>query len=267
MERLTLKLDIGKVAYVAEGRGPALILMHSLGFSADTWIKVLKPLAQHYTVYALDMLGHGYSDKPPKNYLMEDYAQSVVAFMEKLGLQKAFVCGNSIGAMIALEMAATYPQRVERLILIGCAIRDAWQRMERLALFALACDPEGKPMPFSVSAPPVPSLGFIEETPELLEWINQQWARAGVWVMKASIAAALFDAFPRLPLVKCPTLIMYGTRDFVRESGKVFLKGIKGSKQALIENAGHIAQMDQPEAFVREVDQFLGSSSKSSGKS
>jgi pimeloyl-ACP methyl ester carboxylesterase len=60
---------------------------------------------------------------------------------------------------------------------------------------------------------------------------------------------------------------MYGTRDFVRESGKVFLKGIEGSKQALIENAGHIAQMDQPEAFVREVDQFLGSSSKSSGKS
>jgi len=256
MERRFMELEMGKIAYVAKGQGPALILMHSLGFSADVWSKVIESLAERYSVYALDMLGHGDSDKPPKNYLIEDYGQSVIAFMDQLRLQKTLVCGNSIGAFIAFEMAATYPQRLDKLILVGLAVRDVWQRMERLILAASTCDLEGNPIPFSM--PQIATMGFTEETPELLEWINQQWARAGKWTLKGAMACTIYDLVPKLQLVKCPTLVLYGSRDIVRESGKILVQGIKGARYALIENGGHLPQTDNPKAFIQEVNSFLG---------
>jgi pimeloyl-ACP methyl ester carboxylesterase len=109
MKKSSTKIDAGKISYLSGGRGENLLLLHSLNLSADSWNRVFEPLSRNYTVYALDMLGHGDSDKPPKNYLIEDYARSVIASMDQLKMDKSIVCGNSVGALIALEMAASYP--------------------------------------------------------------------------------------------------------------------------------------------------------------
>lgn len=256
MERLSLKLDVGRLSYVTQGQGPALLLLHSLGLSARSWDKVLEPLAQSYTVYALDMLGHGYSDKPPSNYLVEDYARSVVAFMNQLGLGKVVLCGNSVGALITLEIAATYPQHVGRLILVGCPARDTWERMERLTLAALDYDAEGNPKAFSIADL---DMFYAHPTPELLEWVNQQRVKAGVWVKKTVIAVSLYDVLPKLPLVRCPTLVLFGSQDTLREKEKTLLEGIKGANHALVADAGHVPQVERPQAFLQEVNRFLSS--------
>jgi len=256
MERLSVKLDVGQLSYISEGQGPALLLLHSLGLSGDAWSKVLEPLAQSYAIYALDMLGHGYSDKPPRNYLIGDYAQSVVAFADKLGLERIILCGNSVGALIALEVAATHPTRVAELILVGCPAWDAWQRMERLTIAALDYDVEGNPLPPSVTKL---AMHYTQVTPELLEWVSQQRARAGIWMKKTLIAIGLYDVIPKLPMVKCPTLVLFGSQDILREQEKILLEGIKGARHAVVENAGHLPQIDNPQGFLREVNQFLSS--------
>jgi pimeloyl-ACP methyl ester carboxylesterase len=256
MNRQFMEIDAGRIAYVSDGKGPVLILMHSLGFSADAFSKVFDSLPEQYTVYALDMLGHGYSDKPPKNFLIEHYARSVIGFMDKVGLEKAFVCGNSIGAFIGLEMAASFPNRVSKLILVGLAVRDEWQRMERLALAGQTADAEGNPI--KMNAQQVAPMGFAEMTPERLAWINEEWARAGKWTLKGAIACTLYDVVTKLPLVQCPTLVIFGTQDIVRDAEKPLVDGIKGARSVLLENAGHLPQIDQPEAFSRTVIDFLG---------
>jgi pimeloyl-ACP methyl ester carboxylesterase len=72
------------------------------------------------------------------------------------------------------------------------------------------------------------------------------------------IAISLYDVFPRLPFVKCPTLILFGAKDILREKEMVLLQGIKGSRSALIENAGHVPQVEEPQAFLQELSRFLG---------
>jgi pimeloyl-ACP methyl ester carboxylesterase len=257
MKKSSTKIDAGKISYLSGGRGENLLLLHSLNLSADSWNRVFEPLSRNYTVYALDMLGHGDSDKPPKNYLIEDYAQSVIASMDQLKMDKSIVCGNSVGALIALEMAASYPKRVKNLILVGCPARDPWERMERLALSALGFDVQGNPQPLSMADL---AMSFAHPNAELLNWFNRERAKAGLWVKKTMIAISLYDVFPKLRLVKCPTLILFGDKDILRDREKTLLQGIKGAKHALIEDAGHVPQVEKPESFLREVSRFLSPS-------
>jgi len=254
MKKLSINTDAGKIFYMVGGKGENLLLLHSLNLSSASWDKVFNPLTQNYTVYALDMLGHGDSDKPSGNYLIEDYAQSVIAFMDKTKIAKAILCGNSVGALIALEISASYPQRVDRQILVGCPARDAWERMERFALSALGFDAEGNPQPLSLADL---AISFAHPTAELLNWFNQQRAKAGLGVKKTMMAITLYDFLAKLPLVKCPTLILFGDKDILREKEAVLLQGIRGSLSALIKDAGHVPQMEKPEAFLQETIRFL----------
>jgi pimeloyl-ACP methyl ester carboxylesterase len=256
MQKSFIQLEDGKLAYLAGGKGKNLILLHSLNISAESWEKVFEPLSQSHSVYALDMFGHGDSEKPPKNLLVEDYARSVVQFMDRMKIEKAMVCGNSVGALIAVELGAAFPQRAEKLVLVGCPARDPWERMERLALSALGFDAQGNPHPLSLTDL---KMTYARPTPELAAWFNQLRAKAGVWVKKTMIAISLYDPFPKFPKIKCPTLVLFGDQDILKEKEKEILKGIKGAKSVILPDAGHVPQMDQPEEFFKVVSQFLKS--------
>lgn len=256
MEKSFIQFEDGKLAYLAGGKGKNLILLHSLNISAESWEKVFGPLSQSHSVYALDMFGHGDSEKPSKNLLIEDYARSVVQFMDRRKIEKAVVCGNSVGALIAVELGAAFPQRAEKLVLVGCPARDPWERMERLALSALGFDAQGNPQPLSLADL---KMTYAHPTPELAAWFNQLRAKAGVWVKKTMIAISLYDPFPQFSKIKCPTLVLFGDQDVLKEKEKEILKAIKGAKSVILQDAGHVPQMDQPEAFLKAIDPFLKS--------
>ncbi len=215
-----IQLEDGKLAYLVGGKGKNLILLHSLNISSDSWEKVFGGLTKNFTVHALDMFGHGDSEKPPKNLLIEDYARSVVQFMDRMMIEKAMVCGNSVGALMAVELGAIYTQRVEKLVLVGCPARDAWERMERLALSALGFDAQGNPQPLSLTDL---KMAYAHPTADLAVWFNQLRAKAGVWVKKTMIAISLYDPFPKFPKIKCPTLVLFGDQDVLKEKEKEIL--------------------------------------------
>ena len=97
---------------------PVVVLLHGLASDAGTWDRLLEPLAGHgLRPIALDLLGHGHSDKPEHTYLIEDFAESVAAFLDALGIASATLVGHSFGAAIAMAVAHLTPVRVQGLVL------------------------------------------------------------------------------------------------------------------------------------------------------
>lgn len=107
--------------YVAAGEGEPLLLLHGLGASLMAWATNIEPLSQRFSVYAIDIPGHGDSDKPDLDYLMPTAVNFIRGFMEALDIERASFAGNSMGGMIALRIAVELPELVDRLVLVDTA--------------------------------------------------------------------------------------------------------------------------------------------------
>lgn len=106
--------ETGQTWYSRAGNrsGPTVLLLHGLGMQSAIWAPQVEGLAQDYDVVTPDMLGHGKSTLPPADPLLSDYAEQVRSLMDALGIARAHVAGHSMGALISLELALAYPQRV-----------------------------------------------------------------------------------------------------------------------------------------------------------
>ena len=91
------------------GRGAPLLLLHGTGGHAESWIRNVLPLGADFHVYAVDMVGHGFTHKPLLDYTPRDYAAHLVAFMDAAGIARAHVTGESLGGWVALWLASTIP--------------------------------------------------------------------------------------------------------------------------------------------------------------
>jgi pimeloyl-ACP methyl ester carboxylesterase len=105
-------------AYVKQGSGPALLLLHGLACDHRTWDPVIGRLAEEFTVVAPDFLGHGASDKPRADYTVAGYANGMRDLLTILGIDKATVVGHSFGGGVAMQFAYQFPERTERLMLV-----------------------------------------------------------------------------------------------------------------------------------------------------
>jgi pimeloyl-ACP methyl ester carboxylesterase len=100
--------------------GPVVVLLHGLASDADTWDKAIGPLAGHgLRVLAVDLIGHGESDKPASEYLLTDFVDSLAAFLDVVGVHSATLCGHSFGGAIAMMFGTRHPERVERVVLVS----------------------------------------------------------------------------------------------------------------------------------------------------
>ncbi|MEW6438831.1 MAG: alpha/beta hydrolase [Pseudomonadota bacterium] len=100
------------VAYLRQGKGRLVILVHGVGMQASVWKDQIDALSRHYDVIALDMLGHGESSLPPGDAGLNDYSDAVLALINHLGGEKAHLVGHSMGALVALEFALSHPERL-----------------------------------------------------------------------------------------------------------------------------------------------------------
>jgi pimeloyl-ACP methyl ester carboxylesterase len=99
------------------GNGPALLLLHGTGGHAETYCRNVAPLSRHFRVCAVDLVGHGYTDRPPLEYTLNDFARHVVGLLDALGVERGHVSGESLGAMVAAWTAITHPERVDRVVM------------------------------------------------------------------------------------------------------------------------------------------------------
>ena len=108
-----------RVAYRDEGSGEAVLLIHGIGGSSNTWSAVIPLLAKKYRVIAPDLLGHGQSDKPRGDYSVGAFAVLLRDLLDELGITRVTVVGHSLGGGIAMQFAHQHRQYCERIVLIS----------------------------------------------------------------------------------------------------------------------------------------------------
>jgi pimeloyl-ACP methyl ester carboxylesterase len=121
IKRAFLDTADGQIHYRIGGKGEPLLLLHMNPRSSDEYRELMPLLALHYRVIAMDLMGFGDSDKPPRLYSVADYARTAIALFDELGIEQANVLGNHTGAFVSGELAIAYPDRVKKLILCNVA--------------------------------------------------------------------------------------------------------------------------------------------------
>jgi pimeloyl-ACP methyl ester carboxylesterase len=255
IEDAKVELPDGKMHYQALGEGSPLLLLHPMGTSVYAWSRVMRQLAAGHTVYALDAMGQGDSDKPGKDYTIEEFANAVVNFMKAKSIAKASLVGNSIGAVFAAQVAAVHPDMVDKLVLVGCPCRETEkERQESLASMKTRYDDKGLPFPRTMETL---KQSYTRVSAELLAKVNDDLRKVGVWAYKTSLAFNNYDIVTAFKQVKAPTLVIFGERDMLRDKENAIKNYVKGSQLVLIPDAGHLPQMDNPDEFLKVVAPFV----------
>ncbi len=255
----TVPTPSGNMHFVKKGSGYPIVLLHPLVTSIWTWEGVIDSLSQNYTCYAFDMLGHGDSDKPTRHFNLPDYAQALDHACQVLNIHRAHVVGNSVGAVLATETAASFPERVDKLVLVGCPVWDSHTAKERLKEAASQFDAKGLPKPRTLKGLKEATT-FANPRQEWLDANNQSRAKAGVWVGRLMESLAYYDIMPRLPMIKASsTLVIYGEIDRLRDGEELLHNNITNAQKVVLPGLGHIPQVEDPEAFLGAIMPFLES--------
>jgi len=254
-------------------QGPVLLLLHGLGASSFSWRHNVAPLARHFQVLAVDLPGHGRSPAPLNaDYHQEALARGIMAFLDRRGICKAAVAGNSLGGGLALMLARDYPERVDALILLAPAValrRVPWLfyplRLPGLGLLASALlGPWIIPLALRLAyhrrelITPEVVAGYAAPYREL----NRRLALPRLCRQLQVPPGAEIEAL--LNKIRQPTAIVWGEQDRILPVAQAaWLKArLPQAELHLLPEIGHAPQEEAPEAVNKIIIAFLARSFK-----
>jgi pimeloyl-ACP methyl ester carboxylesterase len=252
-----LGLDI---AYQRAGAGPALVFVHGAACDSRIWEPQLESLADEFTVVAWDEPGAGRSSDVPADFRLEDYGACLAALIETLALGPAHVAGLSWGSTLALELYRRRPELVASLILAGgyagwkgsLPAEEVSARVAGLREMFAAPPEEFDPTLPGLLAdnPPADCVRLLEETAADVRPVSMQIALT---------LMAETDLTAVLPQITVPTLLIWGESDARSplSVASAFHDAIPGAHLVVISEAGHMSNLEQPEAFNDAIREFV----------
>jgi pimeloyl-ACP methyl ester carboxylesterase len=272
----TIDIDGTKLRYIKSGKGPVLVLLHTLRTQLDLFEKVVPELSKHFTVYALDYPGHGYSDIPQTRYDAAFFTETVEGFLDKLDLRDATLAGVSIGGSVALIIAARRNPRVARVVAINPYDYARGRGMGRAGLFGA----------FVTYAALVPVIGetvmrlrnsLIMDAvlrggvadannipPALLKEMYLVGNRPGHYRGFLSLlrnAESWDTATKDYGRIQMPILLIWGDQDWARpverEHDRMLIAGVEMTTLA---GGGHFLPLDRPRELTEAIIRFAARS-------
>jgi len=248
-----------KIQYVEAGTGPTVILLHGLGGSSVAWSFNIGPLAEKFHVVVPDQIGFGKSDKPLVNYRIRTYVDFLDQFCKQLKIERATLVGNSMGGWIAAMFTASFPDRVDKLVLVDAAGYTPPKDFDMRTLFGLnPTTREG--MKILVSK--VFYNKAFQSDAAIDQAITVRLAAGDGYTIKTiteSIIRGEDFLDDVVKTIKRPTLIVWGRQDglVALADGERFNKDIAGSKMVVIEQCGHVPNAEKPGEFNAALLKFL----------
>ncbi|HKW62901.1 MAG TPA: alpha/beta hydrolase [Candidatus Acidoferrum sp.] len=264
----------GRLRYIKAGRGPNLVLLHTLRTQLDLFQKVVPDLTKQFTVYALDYPGHGFSDIPKAEYDADFFAHAVEGFLDALDLRDVTLCGVSIGGAICLILAGRHNARVRRVVAINPYDYAKGRSMTRSS-------PLGWMIMTTSSIPIVGETvmrlrNFIimkavlrggvanpESIPrDLLKEMYEVGNRPGHYRAFISLLrnAPSWEAATKVyQNISVPVRLVWGDKDWAHPTEREHhSKLIPKAETVTIKNAGHFLPLDTPNAVVEEIKRLTG---------
>src|SRR5579859_20636 len=234
-----------------------IVLLHGWGCSIETMLPIYRHLAPIYQVYALDFPGCGGSDQPPVPWSVADYVQLVVDWLDALQLHRATFIGHSHGGRVSLMLAARYPERVRRLILVDSAgIRAPRNfRYYRRVYF------------YKVAKRVIALPGIRRYQPSLRKRLMQLLGSEDYGNVTPGVMQGTFirlvneDLRPLLKSIKASTLLIWGEndQDTPVSDGKIMEQEIPDAGLVVFKGAGHFSYLDCFPQFCAVISSFLSS--------
>jgi pimeloyl-ACP methyl ester carboxylesterase len=264
-------------AYRIAGSGPVILLIHGIGDNSTTWETVQAKLAQRFTVIAVDLLGHGQSDKPRADYSVAAYANGMRDLLSVLDIDRVTVIGHSLGGGVAMQFAYQFPQLVERLILVGAGgvtkdvnlvLRLASLPMggEALALLRLPGVLPTLQIAGRAAGRIFGSTRLGRDLPDVLRVLaDLPEPTAGAAFARTLRAVVDWRGQMVTMLDRCylaeavPTQIIWGTDDVVVpvSHARMAHAAMPGSQLEIFERSGHFPFHDDPDRFIEVVERFI----------
>ena len=228
------------LSYQVTGSGPPLILLHGLAGSGRWWQRNIAYLAQRFRVYVVDLIGFGAS-RGLHPLIFDEVAGYIGAWMDQLEIRRASIVGHSMGGLVAADLAASAPERIERLVLVDAA---AFLIEQHYAYHLHGLFRE-----------------LFQVQIDFLTMLMADAYRAGPFTLINAINQLLTTDFsPKLSLVQAPTLLVWGEHDALvpLEIGKRLCYHLPANNRiVVIKGAGHNPMWDRPGAFNQVVEDFL----------
>jgi len=246
----TITRDGVKIYYEDHGSGPAILLTHGYSATSKMWAGQIGPFSKKYRVITWDMRGHGQSDSPSdlRLYSEAHTVDDMAAILDACGIASAVIAGLSLGGYMSLAFNLKYPQRVLGLMLFDTGpgykndtAREGWNDMAIKR--AEAIDARG-----------LASLGNSDEVR-----ISSHRSAAGLANAARGMLTQVDDRIIQsLPKITVPTLVLVGENDkqFLAATDYMALK-IPDATKEIIPDAGHAANINQPELFNKAVLNFI----------
>jgi 3-oxoadipate enol-lactonase len=245
-----------EIGFVETGGGPAtpIVFLHGVGSDKSVWHPQLEHFGRERRTVAFDYPGYGDSDPAPKGTTRDDYASAIISGMHELGIDRAHICGLSLGGVVAIAMHHAAPKRCASLILAdtfavhpdgraiyersvaGSADLPAMAEARVDKLLAQPADPEVR--------------REVVETMSLIDPAAYRIGAEAVW---------LADQRDRAEAIDGPTLILVGNQDFITpvDLSNQLLDLVPQARMQVIAGAGHLTNLEKPREFDRLVDGFL----------
>lgn len=222
-----------------QSRFAPVVLVHGFGVSSTYFVPTAQRLSTEFSVYAPDLPGHGKSDTPRRPLVVPQLADSLVAWMDAVGLHRVSMVGNSMGCQIAVEVATRHPNRVDRLVMIGPTSDPAGRSLHQLAWRLLLSGPYERFSLLPILAVDYLRMGF-RLIPEF----------------RGMLADRIEDKLPHLSL---PLMLVRGEHDAVAPHGWVAqAAGMAGADPVVvIPRGGHAVNYSAPGELVQVMIPFL----------
>jgi 2-hydroxy-6-oxonona-2,4-dienedioate hydrolase len=242
-------------------------MLHGITGHAEAYARNLRSHSEHFSCWAIDFIGHGYSDKPDHPLEVKHYIDQVIAFLDAIGEQKAFFTGESLGGWVTAQLAIDHPDRVERIVLntMGGTMANP-QVMERLYMLSMeaAKDPSWDRvkarLEWLMADPSMVTDDLIKTRQAIFQQSN--WLRAceaNMALQDPEIRRRNMLTDDALGRIQAPAMVLWTTKDPsgpVTEAERI-TSLIPGARLAVMENCGHWPQYEDTETFDRIHLDFL----------
>lgn len=256
-----------RIAVDVMGRGPLLLFLHGIGNNRTSWHLQLPFFAPHFTAAAWDARGYGLSDDYDGPLDFGDFSADLVRVLDHFGARRAHLCGLSMGGRIAQDFYPRHPDRVATLVLCDTFAGDDPDDPDASRSQTVEEFVESRIRPFldgadaaTVAMQRAGKLMSSKRSAEALRRAMEATAQLHVQsYIKTVRASATYNRVADLPNIRVPTLLLFGAEDPLTPPrvGEYMKARIPNAELVIIPDAGHLTNLETPDAFNQAVLSFL----------